>query len=443
MNTLRVYRDPANVHGMCEDYRASAGIDMEFDEADLKAGKKVTCPLHVLWASDGAMGRMYDVLGIWKETYGTQVTGARTDRRAQPAGSQSSGRAGPAAAIPGRLRGRKGVLPGGGGCMNRLKLLVAGMAIYGSAFGAAPTAPTAPPAAATPTTAVAKAPLPAPTPFELALVDLQGQKKSLGTLPRYVFAPRVSPDGTSVAFELADEPTAANQPQVLRLYVAELGKLDKRRALQPTVTSSQNLAPVWSDDGEWIAFMAQGNGADEIFWQRSDGSIQPKLLVDGRAPEGLYKGRTLVFITRTGDRDYGISSLDLNTKKVTRLIDRPGSEQHSSRISPDGRWIAYSSNETGRQEVWLEPYPVTGKRYQLTRDGGRHPVWAPDSKTIYFDLGGKMYRLALSLSADAATAATPVELPISGFQQGENRRQFDITPDGRAFLMLFPAKAAP
>jgi len=72
----RVYRDPANIHGMCEDYRASAGVDMEFDEADLKAGRKVTCPLHVLWASDGAMGRMYDVLGIWKETYGTNVTGA-------------------------------------------------------------------------------------------------------------------------------------------------------------------------------------------------------------------------------------------------------------------------------------------------------------------------------------------------------------------------------
>jgi len=70
---LRVYRNPAAVHGMCEDYRASAGIDMQYDEADLN--KKITCPLHVLWASDGAMGRMYDVLGIWKER-GTQVTGA-------------------------------------------------------------------------------------------------------------------------------------------------------------------------------------------------------------------------------------------------------------------------------------------------------------------------------------------------------------------------------
>jgi haloacetate dehalogenase len=70
---IRVFSNPATVHAMCEDYRASAGIDMKFDEADL--AKKITCPLFVLWATDAAMGRMYDVLGIWKER-GTQVTGA-------------------------------------------------------------------------------------------------------------------------------------------------------------------------------------------------------------------------------------------------------------------------------------------------------------------------------------------------------------------------------
>ena len=70
---LRMMRNPANVHGMCEDYRASAGIDMQFDEADLD--KKISCPLHVLWAKDGAMGRMFDVLSIWSER-GTHVTGA-------------------------------------------------------------------------------------------------------------------------------------------------------------------------------------------------------------------------------------------------------------------------------------------------------------------------------------------------------------------------------
>lgn len=86
----RVYRDPAAVHGMCEDYRASAGIDLGWDEADLKAGKKVTCPLYTLWASDGAMGRMYDVLDIWKgyasNVAGSGITGGHNLQEANPAG---------------------------------------------------------------------------------------------------------------------------------------------------------------------------------------------------------------------------------------------------------------------------------------------------------------------------------------------------------------------
>jgi haloacetate dehalogenase len=70
---LRMMKNPANVHGMCEDYRASAGIDMQFDAADLN--KKISCPVHVLWAKNGPMGRMYDAMGIWKER-AVQVTGA-------------------------------------------------------------------------------------------------------------------------------------------------------------------------------------------------------------------------------------------------------------------------------------------------------------------------------------------------------------------------------
>ena len=69
---LRSMRDPATIHAMCEDYRASASLDMKFDEAD--QDKKITCPLRVLWAEKGAMGRLYDVLGIWNN-YGTKVSG--------------------------------------------------------------------------------------------------------------------------------------------------------------------------------------------------------------------------------------------------------------------------------------------------------------------------------------------------------------------------------
>ena len=302
--------------------------------------------------------------------------------------------------------------------MKRIHLLLASLALAGGVRAAAPES------------------------FELALVDLQGQKKALGTLPGSVFAPRISPDGKQVAFELTDDSSAANQPRTTRLYVADLDKLDKRRALQLTTASIQNWAPVWSPEGDWIAFLASGNGNDTLYRQRADGYIQPLYMVDGRAPEGWYKGGLLTFITLTGDRDYGISLLDISTRKVTRLIDLPGSEQHSSSISPDGKWISYASNETGRQEVWLEPLPQTGKRFQLTRQGGRHPVWTPDGSKLYFELDDRMFRLDLTLNADSPRASEPAPLPITGFQQGDLRRQFDLMPDGKAFLVLFPTAGA-
>jgi Tol biopolymer transport system component len=308
--------------------------------------------------------------------------------------------------------------------MLRLRLLAATLAMAGITH-AAEQPPAAPPQ---------------PVAYQLALVTEQGQKTILGTLPPSVFAPRVSPDGKQVAFELAEEGAAAGQPPNMRLYVAPLEAPDKRRALQYTLTSTRNIAPMWSPEGDFIVFLAQGNGNDMLFRQRADGYIQPSFVVDGRAPEGWYKGGRLVFITRKGDHDYGISLLDLGTKVVTRLVDIEGSDQHSSRISPDGKWLAYSSNETGRQEVWVEPLPQTGKRHQLTKAGGRHPMWSADGRRIYFDQEDRMYRLELAISAESVQAGAPEGLPITGFQQGDLRRQFDLMPDGRTFLMLFPVQ---
>jgi Tol biopolymer transport system component len=276
--------------------------------------------------------------------------------------------------------------------------------------------------------------------YELAIVDLQGQKKVLGTLPDSVFSPRVSPDGTRVAFELAD-PVVPNQPALTRLYVARLDEpLDKRKALQLTVSAPRNVAAVWSPDGDWIGFQASGNGGDTLYYERADGWIQPKYLIDGRAFEGWYRDGLMTYITLTGNRDYGISALDFRTRKTTRLVDYPGTEQHSARISPDGKWIAYASNETGRQEVWLEPLPQSGKRLQVTHTSGRHPQWSPDGTKLYFDdQTGQLFEVAITLGAQPS-AGTARMLPIKGFLQGDLRRQYDILPDGKGFVMLFPVR---
>jgi eukaryotic-like serine/threonine-protein kinase len=278
---------------------------------------------------------------------------------------------------------------------------------------------------------------------QLLLVDMQGQHKVLGNLPDSVVAPRVSPDGQQVTFELTDPPAGANAAPSVKVYVADLDKLDKRRALPQTIVETRNLSPIWSPDEQWVVFQGSGNGSDDLYEARvvANSTEQPLYIGDGRSPEGIDRNGRVTFLTLKGDKDYGISQLDPDTRKVTRLVDLPGSAQYSGAISPDGQWLAYTSDETGRPEVWLEALPNNGKRVQLTKNGGSHPQWSPDGKGIYFDQGDQIFRMDL-LAGTEPKAGDPTALPIKGFLQGDMRRQYDLTPDGKGFVMLFAAGAA-
>jgi Tol biopolymer transport system component len=278
---------------------------------------------------------------------------------------------------------------------------------------------------------------------QVVLVDMQGHKTVLGDLPDSVVAPRVAPDGEQVTFELTDPPASATAAQSSKVYVADLDKLDKRRALPQTIIEPRNLAPVWSPDEQWVVFQGSGNGSDDLYQARVIANIteQPLYIGDGLAPQSIDRNGRVTFLTLKGDKDYGIAQLDPRTRKVTRLVDQPGSAQYSSSISPDGRWIAYASDETGRPEVWLEPLPISGKRLQLTKNGGSHPQWSPDGAKLYFDQDDQMFQLVIATGGDPK-AGDPVALPIKGFRQGGLRRQYDLTPDGKGFVMLFPQTAA-
>ena len=273
----------------------------------------------------------------------------------------------------------------------------------------------------------------APAGFDLTLIDLDGTKKVLGQLPGTVFAPRVSPDGTRVAFETRD----FKGPDGPRLWTASLSDLSGRKPL-PLVAGPVNWAPMWTPDGERLVFIVSSQSGDAIYVRRADGTGDAEHLIDARSAEGWHRsGSQLRFLTLKPSGDYGISLFDMGSRTATEFIDLAGSAQHSSSISPDGRWMAYASNETGRYEVWLEPVPRTGTRYQVTRDGGGHPMWMPDGQSLYFDRDHQLFRLALN-TKDLSAKVEPTPLPINGFVQGEYRRQFDLMPGGRQFLMLFP-----
>ena len=276
-----------------------------------------------------------------------------------------------------------------------------------------------------------------PAGYALALVDLDGTKKVLGQLPPTVYAPRISPDGRRVAFETRD-PSGPDGP---RLWTADLSNIAARKPL-PLVAGAINWAPMWTLDGQRLVFIVSGERGDAVYWRRADGSGDAEHLIDTRAAEGWTpSGRQLRFLTLKesgGNRDYGIAMLDMASHTVTPLVDLPDSAQHSSAMSPDGRWMAYASNETGRYEVWIEPFPQTGDRYQVTRDGGSHPLWF-DDHSISFDRDHQMFRLSVNRK-DMSSRAEPTPLPIKGFAQAEYRRQFDLMPNGRQFVVLVPAE---
>ncbi|HVQ15925.1 MAG TPA: hypothetical protein VMS40_20135 [Vicinamibacterales bacterium] len=276
-----------------------------------------------------------------------------------------------------------------------------------------------------------------PSGFELTLVGVDGTKKALGQLPPTVYAPRVSPDGKRVAFETRD-PSGPDGP---RLWTAELSNVAGRKPL-PLVEGPINWAPMWTPDGQRLVFIVSSERGDAVYWRRADGTGDAEHLIDTRSAEGWNPGGSQMrFLTLKGNRDYGISVFDMASQTATRLIDLPGSAQHSSSVSPDGKWMAYASNETGRYEVWIEPLPRSGARLQVTRDGGSHPLWAPDGLALYFDRDHQMYRLAVN-TQEMTSLGEPTPLPIEGFAQAEYRRQFDLMPDGRQFLVLVPLTAS-
>jgi Tol biopolymer transport system component len=262
---------------------------------------------------------------------------------------------------------------------------------------------------------------------QLVQVDLAGRRTPVGFLPDTAFALRVSPNGRQLTFDTFDGV----------VWVADLSHLAAKR---PLTSGGNNRFPMWSDDGQRILFTSTRDGVESLVWRSADGSGAAEILTTpARAAESwLPHGQLFSFITFKPDGDYDVWSYSVTAKTMTALADTPVSAQHSSRFSADGRWLAYASNETGRFEVFVQPYPVTGDKWQITTEGGGHPVWSPDGQNIYFDQSGRLFSVRFQPESPA-TAAKPAPLPIAGFIQGAARRQYDSTPDGRQFLMMFPA----
>jgi hypothetical protein len=260
-------------------------------------------------------------------------------------------------------------------------------------------------------------------------VQSTGSATPLSKTARQYSDPRVSPDGRSIAFHMQDQ---AN----------DVWTFDAERDLLTRLTfePGEDETPVFSPDGRWLAFSAKRGEKRHVFRRRSDGSGPEEDLyscaehvhVTDWAPDG---GSLLVDVFGAETR-VDVMRLTLGDGSALKPYLATRFDESSGRISPDGRWVAYRSNESGRDEIYVQPFPAGGAKLQVSTEGGTQPVWARDGRTLY-------YRSATDLMAarvmpgERIAFQPPQALFKDRFQrpQGAGHTSFDVFPDGSLLLL--------
>jgi Tol biopolymer transport system component len=239
----------------------------------------------------------------------------------------------------------------------------------------------------------------------------------------------LSPDGGRVALALAT-------PESRDIWIFERARGTLSRL---TVDPAVDTAPVWSRDGRWIAFRSEREGGG-IFRKPADGS-GPAVRVtatDGpsHTPYDVTRdGRTILFTELRSYTDQGIGEVPVGGGAIRWLVDGPFAEVRPA-LSPDGRWMAYQSDESGRYEVYVRPYPdVESGRWLVSTAGGTSPRWSPDGRELFYYDG----RDLVSVATAPGRAFSPGQpQPLFDATAFEERLGpvYDVTPDGRGFVML-------
>ena len=274
--------------------------------------------------------------------------------------------------------------------------------------------------------------------LDLALIDRKGVVEPL-RLPNGAYeSPRLSPDGTRVAFESEDGKDAI-------IWVYDLAGASAMRRL---TFSGRNRYPVWSVDGQRVTFQSDREQDLGIFWQRADGAGTTDRLTKpepgtAHVPYAWApKGDTLLYSVTKG-QSVALWTLSLPDGKIAPFggVQSTSLRPPNAVFSPDGHWVAYSSSETGAtSRVLVQPFPATGSINQVSRDG-THPLWSADGKELFFVPAGQLAVVSVT-TRPAFTVGNPMALPRqfrASQAAGAGARPYDITPDGKRFIGMIAA----
>jgi Tol biopolymer transport system component len=211
-----------------------------------------------------------------------------------------------------------------------------------------------------------------------------------------------------------------------------------------TFEGSTNNNPEWTPDGSRIAFTSDKDGPRSVFWQKADGSGGLEKLTSSeylRAPiSWSADGQLLSFIEVNPTTGNDIWVLDMKDRKAVPFLRTPFNEV--GWFSPDGRWMAYNSNESGRYEVYVQPYPGPGGKWQISTDGGMDARWSANGRELTYRNGDKMMAVDITTQPEFSAGKPKVLFAGPYIPPSPNFSYYDVSADGQRFLMLKPTEQA-
>ena len=251
-------------------------------------------------------------------------------------------------------------------------------------------------------------------------------------------SPVVSRDGRRIAVGVGGTVSALN------IWVRSM---DRGPATRLTF-GGQDRRPAWSPDGRLIAFVRDTAAGSVVMARPADGAGSDRLLarLDRIVQEVAWSpdGQWLVLRTDNGAAGAG-DLIGVRTSGDTTpvsLVASPFTELHPA-VSPDGRWLAYCSNESGRNEIYVRPFPNTdGGRWQVSSGTGNEPRWSGDGRELfYLDDTRQLMATRIGSGPSFSTGETRRILDASGFTGQVFHQSYDVAPDGRSFLFVGPRKS--
>jgi serine/threonine-protein kinase len=263
----------------------------------------------------------------------------------------------------------------------------------------------------------------------LMKVDMRGQATPFTADVRSYAYPRFSPDGKKIAVAIV---TAGQRD----IWVIDIGGQTASR-----LTSGEfiNDRPEWTPDGRRILYRTGRSTRSSIWWRAADQSDNESPLLTSDK-EDYFEGvitpdsKYLVYQLDTAGADISAQSLS-GDKKKTSLVAGPSIED-MGRISPDGKWLAFVTNESGSNEVFVQPFPGPGGRVQVSNHGGDEPLWSPRGSKLYYRDESSVVEVSYSAAPEFHVTGRQALFPDVFVRRALPHANYDVTPDGSAFLFL-------